>query len=50
VAAFLRKLRLVTSTLGDFDKFASYYNGPGQAAKYGGWIGRYYDDFKKLSA
>jgi len=33
-----------------FDKFASYYNGPGQAAKYGGWIGQYYDEFKQLSA
>lgn len=32
-----------------FDKFASYYNGPGQAAKYGGWIGQYYDEFEQLS-
>lgn len=33
-----------------FGKFASFYNGPGQAAKYGGWIEQYYDEFEQLSA
>lgn len=32
----------------DFDRFASLYNGPGQAAKYGGWIGERFGIFCEL--
>ncbi|NIQ02551.1 MAG: DUF3380 domain-containing protein [Nitrospinaceae bacterium] len=32
----------------DFEKFASRYNGPGQAAKYGAWIESRYDTFHQL--
>lgn len=33
---------------GDFDRFASLYNGPGQAAKYGGWIEERFEMFREL--
>jgi len=29
----------------DFERFARYYNGPGQASDYGGWIQDHYDAF-----
>ena len=32
----------------DFDRFASLYNGPGQAAKYGGWIEERFEMFRAL--
>ncbi len=32
----------------EFTDFARYYNGSGQATRYGGFIKRYYDAFKKL--
>jgi uncharacterized protein YgiM (DUF1202 family) len=34
----------------DFARFARYYNGPGQAQTYGGWIQDHYEAFEKLKA
>ena len=32
----------------DFEKFASHYNGPGQASKYGDWIEAKFETFNQI--
>lgn len=32
----------------EFERFAKYYNGPGQAADYGGWIQDHYDAYNEM--